>query len=135
MPHLVVLYTPGLDAETDMTMLCRKLADAMLAVRDDGGRQVFPTGGVRVLAYPAAHAAVADGSGDHGFVHFNLRMGRGRSAATHKTAGDALAAAARAHFAPLLERRHLGLTLQIDEGQEVYDAKFGNLHPLFATKG
>ena len=135
MPHLVVLYTPGLDAETDMTMLCRKLADAMLAVRDDGGRQVFPTGGVRVLAYPAAHAAVADGSGDHGFVYFNLRMGRGRSAATHKTAGDALAAAARAHFAPLLERRHLGLTLQIDEGQEVYDAKFGNLHPLFATKG
>lgn len=135
MPHLVVLYTPGLDAETDMTMLCRKLADAMLAVRDDGGRQVFPTGGVRVLAYPAPHAAVADGSGDHGFVYFNLRMGRGRSAATHKTAGDALAAAARAHFAPLLERRHLGLTLQIDEGQEVYDAKFGNLHPLFATKG
>ncbi len=135
MPHLVVLYTPGLDAETDMTMLCRKLADAMLAVRDDGGRQVFPTGGVRVLAYPAPHAAVADGSGDHGFVYFNLRMGRGRSATTHKTAGDALAAAARAHFAPLLERRHLGLTLQIDEGQEVYDAKFGNLHPLFATKG
>ena len=135
MPHLVVLYSPGLDAETDMSVLCRKLADTMLAVRDDGGRQVFPTGGVRVLAYPAAHAAVSDGSGDHGFVYFNLRMGRGRSAATHKTAGDALAAAARAHFAPLLERRHLGLTLQIDEGQEVYDAKFGNLHPLFATKG
>jgi 5-carboxymethyl-2-hydroxymuconate isomerase len=134
MPHLVVLYSPGLDAETDMSVLCRKLADTMLAVRDDGGRQVFPTGGVRVLAYPAAHAAVSDGSGDHGFVYFNLRMGRGRSAATHKTAGDALAAAARAHFAPLLERRHLGLTLQIDEGQEVYDAKFGNLHPLFATK-
>ena len=134
MPHLVVLYSPGLDAETDMSVLCRKLADTMLAVRDDGGRQVFPTGGVRVLAYPAAHAAVADGSGDHGFVYFNLRMGRGRSAATHKTAGNALAAAARTHFAPLLERRHIGLTLQIDEGQEVYDAKFGNLHPLFATK-
>ena len=74
MPHLVVLYTPGLDAETDMTMLCRKLADAMLAVRDDGGRQVFPTGGVRVLAYPAPHAAVADGSGDHGFVWTLLEL-------------------------------------------------------------
>ena len=131
MPHLVVLYSPGLDAETDMSVLCRKLADTMLAVRDDGGRQVFPTGGVRVLAYPAAHAAVADGSGDHGFVYFNLRMGRGRSAATHKTAGNALAAAARTHFAPLLERRHIGLTLQIDEGQEVFDAKHSTLHPLF----
>lgn len=134
MPHLVVLYTPDLDAETDMTSLCRKLADAMLAVRDESGKQVFPTGGVRVLAYPAAHAAVADGSGDHGFVYFNLRIGRGRSAATHKAAGDALSAAARAHFAPVLERRAIGLTLQIDEGPEVYDAKFGNLHPLFAQK-
>jgi len=135
MPHLVVLYTPDLDAETDMTALCRKLADTMLAVRDDAGKPVFPTGGVRVLAYPAAHAAVADGSGEHGFVYFNLRIGRGRSAATHKAAGDALSAAARAHFAPLLERRAIGLTLQIDEGPEVYDAKFGNLHPLFAPKG
>ncbi|HMN76556.1 MAG TPA: 5-carboxymethyl-2-hydroxymuconate isomerase [Burkholderiaceae bacterium] len=135
MPHLVVLYTPGLDAETDMTMLCRRLADAMLAVRDEAGRQVFPTGGVRVLAYPAAHAAVADGSGEHGFVYLNLRIGRGRSAATLEAAGDALAAVARAHFAPLLERRRLGLTLQIDEGQEVYDARFGNLHALFAPKG
>ena len=135
MPHLVIVYTPKLEAETDMGALCRCLADTMLTVRDEQGAQVFPTGGVRVLAYPAPHAAVADGSGDHGFVYFNLRMGRGRSATTHKTAGDALAAAARAHFAPLLERRHLGLTLQIDEGQEVYDAKFGNLHPLFATKG
>jgi len=135
MPHLVVLYTPDLDAETDMTALCRKLADTMLAVRDDAGMQVFPTGGVRVLAYPATHAAIADGSGDHGFVYFTLRSGRGRSSATLRAAGDALSAAARAHFAPLLERRAIGLTLQIDEGPEVYDAKFGNLHPLFAAKG
>ena len=38
--------------------------------------------GIRVFAYPAAHYAVADGSGDHGFCYLNLRMGRGRSAAT-----------------------------------------------------
>ena len=30
MPHLVILYTPQLDAETDMSALCRKLADTML---------------------------------------------------------------------------------------------------------
>jgi 5-carboxymethyl-2-hydroxymuconate isomerase len=40
-------------------------------------------------------------------------------------------ATARAHFAPLLARAPIGLTLQIDEGAEVFDAKFGNLHPLF----
>jgi 5-carboxymethyl-2-hydroxymuconate isomerase len=131
MPHVVVLYTPNLEAATDMTALCRSLADAMLAVRDESGSAVFPTGGVRVFAYPSAHFAVADGSGDFGFCWLNLRMARGRSAATQQAAGRALADAAKAHFAPLLERKRVGLTLQVDEGHEVFDAKFGNLHALF----
>ena len=135
MPHLVILYTPELDAETDMRALCRSLADAMLTVRDEAGAAVFPTGGVRVLAYPAAHAAVADGRHEAAFAYLNLRMGRGRSAAVQQQAGQALAAATRAHFAPLLARRALGLTLQIDEGPEVFDAKLGNLHPLFTKAG
>ena len=77
MPHLVMLYTPQLEAQADLSRLCRKLADAMLSVRDEQGAQVFPTGGTRVLAYPAAHYAVADGSGDHGFIYFNVRMAQG----------------------------------------------------------
>jgi len=145
MPHLVILYTPDLDrpAEqggSDMTALCRALADTMLAVRDDGGKPVFPTGGVRVLAYPAAHSAVADGGvagqaaglgGDYGFVYLNLRMGRGRSAAVHHAVGQALEATAKTHLAPLLAARPIGVTLQIDEGPEVFDAKNSSLHPLF----
>ena len=131
MPHLVILYTPNIEAEADMTALCRCLADTMLSVKDEAGQQVFPTGGVRVLAYPAAHHAVADGSGDFGFAYFHLRMGRGRSEAVKQRAGEALAAEAKAQLAPLLAKRHVGLTLQIDEGPEVFDAKFGNLHALF----
>ena len=140
MPHLVILYTPQLDAETDITALCRSLADTMTAMLDEAGQPVFPTGGVRVLAYPAAHCAVADGgvadraaggSGDLAFAYLQLRMGRGRSQAVKQQAGARLAAATREHFAPLLARRRLGLTLQIDEGAEVFDAKLGNLHPLF----
>jgi len=61
MPHLVILYTGQLDAEVNMTTLCRQMADAMLTVKDEDGKQVFPTGGTRVLAYPAPHYAVADG--------------------------------------------------------------------------
>ena len=49
MPHLVILYTPNLETELDMTGLCRSMADAMLTVRDEAGAQVFPTGGTRVL--------------------------------------------------------------------------------------
>jgi 5-carboxymethyl-2-hydroxymuconate isomerase len=131
MPHVVVLYTANLEAEANMSVLCRSLADAMLGVRDEAGKPVFPTGGVRVLAYPTAHHAVADSSGDYAFCYFHLRMARGRSAATQQAAGQALTDAARAHFAPILARRPVGLTLQVDEGPEVFDAKFGNLHPLF----
>ena len=131
MPHLVILYTPNLEAELDMTGLCRSLADTMLTVRDEAGAQVFPIGGTRVLAYPAAHYAVADGSGDFAFCWFHLRMGRGRSEAVQQAAGQALVAAAKEHFAPVLARRPVGLTLQVDIGAEVFDAKFGNLHPLF----
>ena len=140
MPHLVILYTANLDAVSDMRALCRSLADAMLGVRDDEGHQVFPTGGTRVLAYPAPHYAVADGGtagraaggdGDYGFVYLNLRMGRGRSETTKKRAGDALLTTAKAHFASLFAERHLGLTVQVDEGQEVFDGKHSTLHPLF----
>jgi len=132
MPHLVILYTGNLERETDMTALCRSLGDAMLAVRDEAGKQVFPTGGTRVLAYPAAHHAVADGQRDYAFVYLNLRMGAGRSAATHQRAGDAVLAAARAHFDPLMAQRLVGITVQVDESPgQVYDAKHSNIHPLF----
>ena len=131
MPHLVIVYTPNLENETDVGQLCRALADTMLTLRDEAGAAVFPAAGTRVLAYPAAHFAVTDGSGDHAFCYFNVRMGRGRSEAVQQAAGKALAAVARAHFEPVLARRPVGLTLQVDEGREVFDAKFGNLHPLF----
>ncbi len=140
MPHLVILYTANLDAETDMTALCRSLADTMLAAHDDAGQPVFPPGGTRVLAYPAPHYAVSDGgaagraaggTGDYAFVYLNLRMAQGRSPATHKRVGDALLMTTKAHFQPVFHARHIGVTLQIDEGDEVFDAKHSNLHPLF----
>jgi 5-carboxymethyl-2-hydroxymuconate isomerase len=132
MPHLVILYTPNLDQETDMGVLCRSLADTMLTVKDELGKQVFPTGGVRVLAYPAAHSAIADGQRDYAFAYFNLRMGRGRSEQVKRQAGEALSAAVRAHFQSLLAQRYLGLTVQIDEGPEVFDSKQSTIHPLFS---
>jgi 5-carboxymethyl-2-hydroxymuconate isomerase len=132
MPHLVILYTPNIELDADLPALCRTMADAMLAQRDDEGRQVYPTGGTRVLAFPAAHYAVADGKGDYAFVYLNVRMAAGRSEAVKKRIGDALLAKVKQHFEPLLAKRHVGITLQIDEAPgQVYDGKCGNLHPLF----
>ena len=149
MPHLVILYSGNLDALVDMPVLCREAADAMLAVQGDDGAQVFPTGGTRVLAYPAPHFALADGGaagraagsgktgisgpdpGEYAFLYANLRMARGRSSATQQRAGEAVTAALRARLDPLMATRHIGLTVQVDEGAEVFDAKHSTLHPLF----
>ena len=132
MPHLVILYTPDVEADAELPALCRAMADTMLAQRDDQDRRVFPIGGTRVLAYPAAHSAVADGSGDHGFIYLNLRMAAGRSDAVKKRIGDALLERLTRHVEPLLAKRRVGITLQIDEAPgQVYDGKCGNLHSLF----
>ena len=132
MPHLVVLYSPNLEPDVDMSRLCRALADAMLGVRDELDRPVFPPGGVRVMAFPATHCAVADGLRDYAFTYLNLRMGRGRTPAAKERAGHVLMEVARAAFGPVLARRYVGITLQIDEGQEVFDAKHSSIHPLFS---
>src|SRR6478735_10647272 len=133
MPHLVNLYTPNFEGRTNLDALCRSLADTMLAVRDENGQQVFPTGGTRVLAFPAAHYVVADGKNDYGFMYLNLRMAAGRSEAVKKQAGDALLDVVKRHFAPVWEKSMLGITLQIDESPgQVYDGKHSSLHPLFA---
>ena len=148
MPHLVILYTFNLEAKSDMSALCRALADTMIAQLDEDGKQVFPTGGTRVLAYPAAHYAVADDgtagraagkalgwvgrdAGDYAFVYLNLRMAAGRSDTIKKVAGDALLTRATAHFDPLFSQNHIGITLQVDEGHEAYNGKHSNIHPLF----
>lgn len=132
MPHLVLLYTPDLEQEVDISGLCRALADTMLKQRDESGRGVFPTGGTRVLAYPATHCAVADGKGNYGFLYANLRMGVGRSKAVHKSVGDSLLTVLSTHLDEVLQKRPLGITLQIDESSsQVYDGKHSSLHPLF----
>ena len=42
---------------------------------------------------------------------------------------------AKAHFEPLMAAMHIGVTLQIDVGAEVFDAKHSTLHPLFNKPG
>ena len=132
MPHLVILYTPNIDRMTDLDVLCRALADEMLALRDEVGAQVFPTGGTRVLAYPAAHYAVADGKGDYGFMYLNVRMAKGRSDAVKQAVGDRLLAVVKKHVEPIFDKESIGITLQVDESPgQVYDGKHSSLHPLF----
>ena len=130
MPHIVIQYTPNVEA--DMDALCRDLAELILNQKDENGTLLYPTGGTRVMAYPAAHFAVADGQRDYAFVYINVRIAAGRSDAAKQATGDALMAKVKARFAALFDKQLMGITLQIDESPgQVYDAKHSNLHPLF----
>ncbi|MBI2768322.1 MAG: 5-carboxymethyl-2-hydroxymuconate isomerase [Burkholderiales bacterium] len=132
MPHIVLQYTPNLEAEVDMTGLCKALAESMVALRDESGGPLFPVGGTRVLAYPAKHYAVADAKDDYAFCYINMRIASGRSDAMKKIAGDALLERATAFFASVFEKKHVGVTIQVDEAPgQAYDAKHSNLHALF----
>ena len=94
---------------------------------------MFPTGGTRVLAYPAAHYAVADGKGDYAFVYLNLRMAAGpQRCREEEQPATRCWPRRKRHFEPLFEQRPIGITLQIDESPgQVYDGKHSTLHPLF----
>ncbi|MFZ9179012.1 MAG: 5-carboxymethyl-2-hydroxymuconate isomerase [Limnohabitans sp.] len=135
MPHLVLLYTPALEQRTDFDVLCRDLANCMLAQRDEHDKPVFPKGGTRVLAYPAAHHAVGDDQPppgrDYQFLYLNLRMAGGRSEPVKQAAGDALIEVLHQHFDPHLSHDLIGITLQIDEQPPVYDGRISSLHPYF----
>ena len=130
MPHVVIQYTPNVEA--DMQALCRELADSLIEQKDEAGGPLFPPGGTRVMAYPAAHYAVADGKQDYAFVYINVKIAGGRSAAAKTRAGDAMMEKVKARFASEFEKDLIGITLQIEESPgQVYDGKHNNLHPLF----
>jgi 5-carboxymethyl-2-hydroxymuconate isomerase len=113
MPHLTIHYTPNV--ETDMDGLCHLLLNTVLGIRDDENNSVFPPGGMRVMAFPAAHFAVGDGKGDYEFVYINLRINAGRPAPVIRKTGDNLMEAIKQHIEPLFGRWPMGITLNIEE--------------------
>ena len=127
MPHLDIQYTANLEADADMIGLCRTLTATLVGLRNDAGEPVFPLTGTRVMAWPAAHYAVADGAPDRAFIYLLLRIKPGRSDAIKKKAGDALLAAALAHLKPVFAQHAVGLTLEVDEGAHIYEGKQNNL--------
>ena len=126
MPHLDIQYTANLEADADMTGLCRTLTATLVGLRNDADEPVFPLTGTRVMAWPAAHYAVADGAPDRAFIYLLLRIKPGRSDAIKKKAGDALLAAALAHLKPVFAQHAVGLTLEVDEGAHIYEGKQNN---------
>jgi len=126
MPHLKIEYTANLDALTDVGALCKTLSHTLVTMKDANGTLVFPLYGTRVLAYPAAQYAVADGEQGRAFVYMNMRVTPGRSDELIKAVGDELLAAAKSHLAPVLDKVPLRLTLHIDATAPGYEGKFSS---------
>ncbi|MRX08444.1 5-carboxymethyl-2-hydroxymuconate isomerase [Pseudoduganella sp. FT25W] len=126
MPHLKIEYTANLDAHADIGELCKTLSHTLVTLKDAAGALVFPLYGTRVLAYPAAQYAVADGEQGRAFVYLNMRITPGRSPELVQVIGDTLLASARDYLAPVLDKLPLRLTLHIDATPPGYEGKFTN---------
>ncbi|MBB3211773.1 5-carboxymethyl-2-hydroxymuconate isomerase [Herbaspirillum sp. Sphag1AN] len=139
MPHLTLEYSANLGKsgalgaahpELDFNQLCQSLAHCLIEQQEDG-KQIYPTGGVRVRALAAKHYCIANSIDDGGFVHGTLKIGAGRSEAVKKATGDALFAVLKQHFAALYLQSGLALSLEIIEVNEAGSWKHNNLHARF----
>jgi len=133
MPHLTLEYSANLKPVAHIQALCTKLAQGLAQYRDENGQTVYPLGGIRVRALACEDYAIADGQPrpnmpDPAFVHANLRMGAGRSAATRQATGDALFALIKQHFEEIFQQTGLALSMEINEFSEAGTWKHNNLH-------
>jgi 5-carboxymethyl-2-hydroxymuconate isomerase len=91
MPHVMIDYSPNLEARLDIAGLCRALRDAAVATG------VLPLAGIRVRATACNHVVIADGDPAHAFLDISVRLRAGRSQADKERATAAIFAAAEAY--------------------------------------
>lgn len=131
MSHLTLEYSSNLRAGGEFDVLCRKLAQYMVALRV-ANQAVFPPGGVRVRAIPCEDFCIADGrQPDAGFVHAVLKIGAGRSDAAKQATCNGLFDIMKTHFADQFAKQGLALSLELDEFSESGTFKHNNLHARF----
>ena len=105
MAHLKIEYSAGVEAH--IAALCAGGHAAMIAAG------IFPVAGIRVRAYRADHAVVADGLAENDFVAATLSVGAGRTTEALKEAGDRVFAALQDALAGPLSTGHFALSLEI----------------------
>lgn len=122
MPHLTIQYSKNLNGGFDMQSLCETLRLTMIDVG------IFPLGGIRVRAFAADAASIADDHPDNAFVDMVLRIGAGRSRDEKKQAGEAILATAREFFQEVLDTPHFALSLEIIEIDPLLSWKINSIH-------
>lgn len=126
MAHLHIEYSAGVEALIGEA--CKAGHAAMLTAG------IFPTAGIRVRAYRADHAIVADGLAENGFVALTLSVGAGRTTEALKAAGDGVFAAVQGALAGPLATRHFALSLEIRVIDPELSWKDTPIHARLAAK-
>lgn len=123
MPHLIVQYSANLESSLDLEDFGRKMHEAMLV------SGTFPLAGIRVRAFAADHAIIADQHEKNAFIAMVLRMGAGRSLEEKRKAGDLVMEAAKAATEQLLSEPYFALSLEIVEIDPELSWKANSIHP------
>jgi len=121
MPHISIDYSPNLEAELDIAALCDTLRRAAIETGE------FPLAGVRVRAFAASHASIADGNPDHGYIDISVRLRGGRDLPTRERATAHIFAAAQTCVAPLMARRSLALSFEMRDIDPALSPKSGSI--------
>ena len=129
MPHIWVEYSANLDAELDIPQTLKTVQDAAI-----GDGKAFPLAGARTRAVRVDGYLIADGHPDNAFIHVVIKVGHGRTLEERKALADRTFAALKELTAPIMARRPLGLSLQVDEADPVLNLKSSNYREYLAQR-
>jgi 5-carboxymethyl-2-hydroxymuconate isomerase len=128
MPHLHMEYSAGLTARADIADLCKVAHGAMVQAG------IFPLAGIRVRAFQADHAVVADGLAENDFCALTLSVGAGRTKADLAAAGALIFTAIQTALAGPLSTPHFALSLEIREIDPGLSWKDTPIHARLSAK-
>jgi 5-carboxymethyl-2-hydroxymuconate isomerase len=122
MPHFTIEYSANLDSRIDIGAVVEIVRKAAVETG------IFPLGGIRVRAVRCEHHAIADGSGNPGFLDMVLRLGEGRDLATRKKAGEHIFKALSAHLDPVFADSKFALSFDMQINDKETSWKRNNIH-------
>ncbi|WP_236201423.1 5-carboxymethyl-2-hydroxymuconate Delta-isomerase [Pseudomonas pseudonitroreducens] len=109
MPHIAIDYTANL---TDDLLPLELPAKLHKAAQDLG---VFPSNGLRTFARAIDQFHVGTATQDEAFINIQIRIAPGRPEELRQRIVDSLFASAEQTLAALIEKRPVGLQLEITE--------------------
>lgn len=122
MPHLIVQHSANVENSLNIADLCTNLHSVL---RSTG---VFPLAGIRVRAFRAEAAEIADQLPENGFIDMVLRIGEGRSAEVKQQLGEEISKSAEEFCASLLATPYFCLSLEIVEINKALSWKTNTIH-------